>query len=334
MTPESDLPMARAHRPFDTVLIGTSLGDESDRVVRSGLAVARAGGAKVYLVHAVPMEPLSLASELGPEFLRQQVAAAEDQLRQQIARLGISEAELAGAKVLSGAPHFVLIDAARTTGADLIVLGATGFGPFAAELLGSTADRVLRKAFCPVLVVRGELSVPPRRVLAPVDLSPLSGDAFRCGLHLLRQLVKDEEVELRVVFAQSFLDTLPLLQQQGADVSSAALERHGSEELQGFVRENGPEAPFRVETAVLPGEARFEILHELDEHPVDLVMLGSHGRGGLDRLVLGSVASTVARKAPCSVLMISSEAALGEGIAEAVLARTTPAWGHEPVPTA
>jgi nucleotide-binding universal stress UspA family protein len=334
MTPESDLPMARAHRPFDTVLIGTSLGDESDRVVRSGLAVARAGGAKVYLVHAVPVEPLSLASELGPEFLRRQVAGAEEQLRQQVARLGIGEAELAGARVLSGAPHFVLIDAARTAGADLIVLGATGSGPFAAELLGSTADRVLRKAFCPVLVVRGELPVPPRRVLAPVDLSPLSGDAFRCGLHLLRQLVKEEDgIELRVVFAQSFLDTLPLLQQQGADLSSAALERHGSEELQGFVRENGPEAPFHVETAVLPGEPRFEILHELAEHPVDLVMLGTHGRGGLDRLVLGSVASTVARKAPCSVLMISAEAALGEGIAEAVLARTTPAWGHEPVPT-
>lgn len=54
-------------------------------------------------------------------------------------------------------------------------------GPFAAELLGSTADRVLRKASCPVLIVRGELPVPPRRVLAPVDPSTLSGDSFRCG---------------------------------------------------------------------------------------------------------------------------------------------------------
>ena len=58
-------------------------------------------------------------------------------------------------------------------------------------------------------------------------------------------------------------------------------------------------------------------------------MLGTHGRGGLDRLVLGSVASTVARKAPCSVLMISPEAALEEGIADAVITQTEPAWHHE-----
>ena len=331
MTAESDLPLARAHRPFHNVLIGTSLGEESDQVVRSGLAVARAGGAKVVLVHAVPIEPLSLASELGPDLLRQEVASCEERLRQQVARLGLGEAELAGSRVLTGAPHFALLDAARMAGADLIVLGATGSGPFAAELLGSTADRVLRKSLCPVLVVRGELRVPPRRVLAPVDLSPLSGDSFRCGLHLLRQLVKDESIEVRVVFAQSFLDTLALLQEKLGEVSGETLERRGAEDLQRFVRENGPEAPFEVATAVLPGEARFEILHELAEHPVDLVMLGTHGRGGLDRLVLGSVASTVARKAPCSVLMVSPEAALGEGIAEAVLARMTPAWSREPI---
>lgn len=51
-------------------------------------------------------------------------------------------------------------------------------------------------------------------------------------------------------------------------------------------------------------------------------MLGPHGRGGLDRLVLGSVASTVARKAPCSVLLISPDAAFAEGLSEAVASQT------------
>jgi hypothetical protein len=49
----------------------------------------------------------------------------------------------------------------------------------------------------------------------------------------------------------------------------------------------------------------------------------------MDRLVLGSVASTVARKAPCSVLVISPEAALEEGICDAVLTQTEPAWHRE-----
>ena len=327
-----------AHRPLRTVLIGTSLEEESDRVVRSGLAVARTAGARICLVHAARMVVGLVETELAPDLMRERVAWCEEQLRQQIARLGIGpseldNAELPEARVLAGSPHFVLIEAARAAGADLIVVGATGSGPFAAELLGSTADRVLRKATCPVLVVRGEPRVPPRRVLAPVDLSPLSADSFRCGMQLLAQLANSGEIEVRAVFALSFLEMAAQRQEAAGDLPLALIERQSAGELERFLAENRPEAPLRVETAVLSGEARFEILHELSEQPYDLVMLGTHGRGGLDRMVLGSVAATVARKAPCSVLMVSPEAALGEGIAEAVLARTTPAWHRDTPPS-
>lgn len=309
---------AQCHRPLQIVLIGTSLGDESDQVVRGGLAVARAAGGRVYLVHSTGMEPLLVSPESGfsPDLVQEQTAWAEEKLRQQIQRLGITGSELAGSVVLSGAPHRALTETARTAGADLIVVGATGSGPLAAELLGSTADRVLRKATCPVLVVRGELPVPPRRVLAPVDLSPTSANAFRCGLDLLAQIARSGEVEVRSIYALSFLDALALQREKpGApEVSLEQVERAEAEELRRFVAENVTATSFGVETAVLPGEARFEILQELSERPADLVMLGTHGRGGMDRLLLGSVASTVARKAPCSVLLISPDAAFAEGI--------------------
>jgi len=287
------------------VLIGTLLESESDPVVRAGLAIARAAGARVHLVHAFPEGPplVGPGIGLGEDFTEELSASYEEKLREQIGRLGIAETELAGAEVKSGEPHRILIDTARNLAADLIVVGATGSGPFAAELLGSTADRVLRKAACPVLVVRGELPVPPRRVLAPVDLSPLSADAFRCGLDLLAQVAKGGEVEVRAVYALSFMDALQ--HRKHGEISPEEAERHSGEELQRFVLENRADLTFEVEAVVLPGEARFEILNELGERPADLVMLGTHGRGGLDRLMLGSVASTVARKAPCSVLLIA-----------------------------
>jgi len=329
-------PFARSYRPLRSVLIGTSLEDESDRVVRSGLAVARAAGARVHLVHAAPGAPRLAGPEtgMGDDFTGELTAWCEEKLREQINRVGIGQAELAGVEVRAGEPHRVLIDVARSAGIDLIVVGATGSGPFAAELLGSTADRVLRKAACPVLIVRGELRVPPRRVVAPVDFSPLSADSFRCGLQVLAQLAKGAEIEVRAVHALSFMEALAMQRRKHGEISSEAAERHSGEELKRFVLENLADTPFAVETAVLPGEARFEILHELSESPVDLVMLGTHGRGGLDRLMVGSVASTVARKAPCSVLLISPDAALSESIAEAVIDRTTPAWHLEPAPVA
>lgn len=316
---------------INLVLIGTSLGEESEQVVRSGLAVARAAGARVFLVHAVQNEPILVGYELGAglDLERELLARCNEELRGQIKRLGLGSPELAGSRVQVGTPHRILTEIAKEIGADLIVVGATGSGPFAAELLGSTADRVLRKVSCPVLIVRGELPVPPRRVLAPVDLSCLSGDSFRCGLRLLAQLAGSAEIRVRTIHALSLMDALAFRHRTGTSVEEA--ERHAASQLWQFVLENRSDVPFTVETAVLPGEPRVEILRELEEHPADLLILGTHGRGGMDRLMLGSVASTVARKAPCSVLVISPEAALDEGIAEAIRCQTEPAWHPEPV---
>lgn len=326
-------PFACSHRPLHTVLIGTTLAEESDAVVRSGLAVARAAGANIYLIHAVSGGSWLTSSEtrLGDDLPRELTDGCEEKLRSQIQRLGVQESELAGAGVLAGIPHRVLIDTAQMTGADLIVVGATGSGPLSAEMLGSTAERILRKADCPVLLVRGEMRVPPRRVLAPVDLSALSGDAFRCGLHLLHQLGKGEPIELRVVHALTF-DELARQRRQRGEATSMESERATAEELRRFVLANEADEPFRVQTVVLSGEARFEILRELADRPIDLVVLGTHGRSGPDRLMLGSVAATIARKAPCNVLLISPEAALSEGIAAAILDLTTPVWHRETVP--
>lgn len=323
-------PLVRSHRPLRTVLIGTSLGEESDQVVRAGLAIARAASAQVYLVHAVQLEaqPIGFEAGAGPVLEQELIPHCTEQLHRQIERLGLGEPDLAGSKVTVGASYRVLTETAQQVQAGLIVVGATGSGPFAAELLGSTADRILRKAVCPVLIVRGELQVPPRRVLAPVDLSTLSGDVFHCGLHLLAQLAGSEEIQVRTVYALSFLDALAHRRETGEGTFEYA-EVAAAGELRRFALENRPEAPFLVQTAVLHGEARAEILRELKEHPVDLLLLGTHGRGGLDRLLLGSVASTVARKATCSVLVISPEAALSEGIANAITAQTAPTWHHE-----
>jgi nucleotide-binding universal stress UspA family protein len=323
-------PLVRSHRPLATVLIGTSLGEESDPVVRAGLAVARAAGARVILAHAAQLEPMvGYEVGAGPDLEREQIARCQEGLREQIARLGIEERELAGSTVRVGAPYRILTEASRQAGADLIVVGATAAGWLASGVLGSTAERVVRKAACPVLVVRDGLRMPPRSVLVPVDLSTLSADSFHCGLHLLAQLAGSGESEVRALYAS-------VSQPLSTGTASDALPAAG--ELRRFILENRPETPFKVETAVRSGEARTAILQELEEHPADLVIVGTHGRGGLDRLIIGSVAATLARKAPCSVLVISPEAALGAGNieanietkTEAVTARTAPALRREP----
>jgi nucleotide-binding universal stress UspA family protein len=324
-----DRPRLHCLTHLDTVLIGSSLLEGSDAVVRTGTAVARAAGAKVYLLHVAAAEPVALAAEAGWQgsgFVAREMELRRGRLREQAERLGIGAAELAGLGVAFGLPHREIVAAARAAGAELIVVGASEPGGALTKMLGSTADRVVRKASCPVLVVRGELPVPPRRVLLPVDLSELSADAFRCGLHLLDKLADGRPAEIEALYALDFLTRLEHLHSGAPHIATPReVEQQAALDLEHLVHEIRAEAPAPVRAVVRPGDARVEILAELERKPADLVILGTHGRSGFDRLLLGSVAATVLREAPCSVLTIPPAASLDEAIGEAVLEQTNPA---------
>lgn len=324
----------RALEPISTVLIGTALDEHSDQVVRAGRAVARATGARLHLVHAAEMQPITaeLQGDWLTPTLRESIAAErEKELHGQVRRCGLDATEVASARAVIDAPHRALLRAARETRAQLIVIGPTTHTGRLGRLFGSTADRVTRQATCPVLVVRGDLPIPPRNVVAPVDLSSLSADALRCGLDLLGQLGGREVSTLEVVFA---LELDP--RHVPAPFTPAQMERFAGEELARFVAEHGGSrggAPLAAHRRVLRGEARREILGHLEEVEADLVMLGTHGHGGAERLLLGSVASEVAREARVSVLLIPPATLLGAALSDAVASQTAPVFHREtPVP--
>jgi nucleotide-binding universal stress UspA family protein len=235
------------------------------------------------------------------EYLR----AEEDRLRAAL-EVQAKEAGIEGEwSQENGPPHRALSDLAERLEADLLVVGHRSDNRMT-HLLGSTADRVVRKAHCPVLVVRGGLSVPPRRVVAPVDLSPLSGEAFQRGLGILRAMGKGTLPEIEALFV------LGVLQRQVApQFTPEQVDRFAQEELDRFVELTAGEAAGRVRRRVRTGNTREEIEAELAESGADLVVLGTHGLGGFDRMVIGSVASDVVRHAPCSVLVVPPEAMRG-----------------------
>lgn len=298
-------------KKIETVLVGTSLSEASDEVVRNGVRLAAASGARVYLVYAsapamtysAPFLPLQTRDEV----LHIERAQIEAALQDQIRRLEIPPAQIAGASIEVGAPHRVLMDMARWTGADLVVVGAVE-RPAVAKLFGSTADRLLRKADRPLLATRGTLAVPPRRALVPVDLSPLSEEVFRSGLHLLEALGSGPEtvVEALFVVTEPHREMFRERGQENAEQQAArALDR--------FLEANATGAGGDLRGAIAEGFVDQVILARIEETAPDLAILGTHGAGGFERFVVGSVAATVASHSPGSVLVIPPQAAREEG---------------------
>lgn len=287
-----------------TLVIATSLRDRSDAVVRSGALLARALGATPWLVH-VESPPTYLGDLAGSD---EAWAANHDllvlRLEQQAARSGFATVPGFDADRLflaAGSRRREIVALARKAKADLIVVGASET-PF-----GSTPGGVLRDAPCPVLVVESEIAGPPTHVELPVDFSPFSARAVTVGLSLLEQWGAHPEVE-------AFLVLDPDEVHGSRTFTHEQLDRFARAELERFVADNattGTACQVRVQT----GQPANAILNVVWQRKVDLLVLGTHGRRGFNRLLLGSVATVMLAEARCNLLLVPPGAELEAGLA-------------------
>ncbi|HEU0273836.1 MAG TPA: universal stress protein [Candidatus Udaeobacter sp.] len=205
--------------------------------------------------------------------------------------------------VRAGQPYEQICDLAREIHADLIVIGTRGHTGLSRILLGSTAERVVRLALCPVLAVRRREHKQPkefrlRKILAPVDFSQCSmlGSAYAA------------------FFAKTF-DAKLLLLHVFAGVMSAATDKASKDKDDAIDLENArldleafSQLDFldkvRPATEIRAGYPVDEICREAVKSEIDLVAIATHGRSGFNRVFLGSVAEHVIRYAECPVLVI------------------------------
>jgi nucleotide-binding universal stress UspA family protein len=213
----------------------------------------------------------------------------------------------------AGYVHDEILAQLDETRADLLVLGTHGRSGFQRLFLGSVTEKVIRKAGCPTLVVPPRApDVPPdaavrfRRVLCPVDFSESSLLAVAYAVNLaevsgatLRLL---HVVEAPVVLNQeASVVTASLLAAREATAASA--RRH----LHDLVPERA-RAYCTVDSVAAEGRGYDEILRQASDLQTDLVVMGVHGRGVVDRLLFGSTTHHVIRAAACPVLIVRSGA--------------------------
>lgn len=292
------------------VLVATDLGPGSEDVVRTAARVAAASGAELHVLHAfdwVPDPYPELIATPTPGF-QDRVRDSERALDEQLRRTVPGGAAVAARRVVIDSPARAVLDYAEGVGAGLVVLGPHRRGGVGDFFLGSTADRVVRSAAAPCLVVRAPLRLPLRRVVVPMDLSAPSRGALEAALRACEALgdrgsagelgpgavsVDVVHVVPRVLAGEDF----PF----GEAVVGPELHR----EVEAVLGPAEDRADLEVREVVVWGDsAADEIVRVAAGHGADLVVMGTHGRGALGRALLGSVASSVARRAECPVLLV------------------------------
>jgi nucleotide-binding universal stress UspA family protein len=206
-------------------------------------------------------------------------------------------------EVRMGKPFVELIIARRAWQADLIVVGgASQEGHF----LGSTTERVVRKAMVPVMVAKHELGSGAKTFLVPTDFSDCARRAAEEALMLA------ESFRGRIIFFHA-VDLYPLYSVAYEDEFgvSVPLPPPPPAVIESQWRDFLSDLTFKKVgwgKRTKEGEAATAIVQEAEQRQADLIVMGTHGRTGLEYMLLGSVAEKVVRRAHCPVLTIRPDA--------------------------
>lgn len=284
--------MARDRPRFRQVVVATDFSPGAAAALGRVASLPLGPGATVSILHVVPSSlPARLRDAACARATRRLRRAAAGVARAVAGRVADLEV---GCTVAVGAPHVEIIRHARAIGAELVLVGRHGPRAVRDALLGSTAERVVRKGDVPVLLVN-EGGAAYRRVLVAVDLSDASGRVVDLALALL----PPGTGALRMVHAfhvafEGWLvgDALAGYRREHREAALA-----GARRLAASCTRRG----IRCDLAVREGDPRSVVLREAVRADCDLVVIGTHARSGVAHALLGSVAEWLIRAAPCDV---------------------------------
>lgn len=205
-----------------------------------------------------------------------------------------------------------IVGQAKTLMSDLIVIGSHGRSGFERLLLGSVAEKVVRKSPCPVMVV------PPRasdargaglihggrpRILCALDFSDASLGALEYAISLAEEADADLTLFHSIEVPPELRQPIPVPADFNIDQCHAAAEAECLVRLRELVPPS-VRTYCHVETAVREGAAYRQVLRLAAEQTTDLIVMGVHGRGAVDLLLFGSNTARVIRAAACPVLIV------------------------------
>ena len=274
---------------YDRILVPTDGSPSAEAAARHGLVIAEAFGASVHVI-----------SVTGERERDERLAKAQAQdAISHLEELFEQESDLSCQSIIEhGSPYEAILSYASENDIDLIVMGTHGRRGLSRVLLGSVTERVIRLSNDPVV------AVPPHaigreqegydKILIPTDGSPGATAAVEHGISIAERL----EASVRVLCVIEGETGLPPIGDPLRDEAVEVLEA---------VSERASDRDVSLTTHVQPGIPHEVINNFVSAHGIDLITMGTHGRSGIRRHLLGSVTERVLRTSDAPVLTVRQD---------------------------
>ena len=262
--------------------------------------------AEVHCLQVVTGLTLNLDPYLNQRIINAREQMANLYLRSLRRRFDKSEVEII-TSTTSGAAAKSIIDYAKKEDINLIVMSSHGQSALSRWVYGNVAIKILRRAPCDTLMIRPlgtTESLPKKRVMVPLDGSPLSELALKPAVALAS--VWELDIMLLRVSPPLFSDQDPISSHDFFDEIEEKLNEEAMAYLLDIQAVQARDSlSISVETASGPEAAT--LVDMANKNEVDLIVMSSHGRSGVGLWLMGSVSDKVLRKASCATLIVRNE---------------------------
>lgn len=279
-----------------TIMVATDFSERSDRALRRATLLAREFDARVILIHVID-------DDQPQRIINSERDEAAELLHQTAATLHSVDGIECDVEVILASPFVGVVTTAAKRVPDLLVIGPHRRQFLRDVFIGTTAERTIRSVSCPVLMVNGLPSGHYQHTMLTTDLSDYSREALQRfhSLGISRSVKQTvlyifDAPALRLGFSHS-------LGKEEQQIYLADQRQDASRELSRFITAAniGSVIPMlRHESSA----TQHEILKAVEEEKADLIVMSTHGRGGLPKALIGSTTEQVLRKSTVDVLAI------------------------------
>jgi nucleotide-binding universal stress UspA family protein len=273
------------------------------------ISAAKCMKTKLYVLHTIEKFPHDYTHLLSRDKHLTMKQRLEEEARNNINAMlpkELLETETAVPIIRFGKPFLEIIQFAKEKEVDIIAIGTHGRAGVDRIILGSVAERVVRKAHCPVMVVRSRKYIGFKRIIVPIDFS----DCSRMALEYAAATARAHRSKLTIlhVYEEAFIE--PYVRaantEEEADEIMKEIERVNETKYDEFLKTidlSGVE----YEKLLKKGIPKTDIVETAMEQQANLIVMGTHGRSGIKHTLIGSTAEEVVRTVHCDIVVVKPE---------------------------